>query len=98
MQGIKYDELLNCALEMDKIAQNLQELVNQFYVEIEGLQNREIWTGQAAQYYVDESEKLKNDFEQARKQVLGYSNYIKMTVQNYKSIDQKIANSISMKN
>ena len=60
MQGVNYEELLKCTQEMDKIAQNMQELVDRFYAEVNGLQSKDIWNGQAAEHYVSESKKLQS--------------------------------------
>lgn len=87
---ISYSKVNECINEMQKINQNLNNIVDEFFVKVNRLQTGNYWIGPGASYYQNQANSLRPTMEDACNKMNEYITILTNVVSNYQNVDKEV--------
>lgn len=84
---LKYNNLEECRLGIEKVATNIKEIGNDYLDEIEKIEKNDYWTGNASIKFQKEANKTKQLFEKIYANLQLYANNLSDMIENYRMVD-----------
>lgn len=88
---LSYQQLEDCALQMDKIAYDIKSIIEAFTEEIKTIEKNGYWKGNAADYFQNQFVREKPKLIESYSQLFNYSRQLKLAVARYNKLSSVIS-------